>query len=104
MSGLLGVPEITTAVNAIFSQLNTLAPSELDRGMMFPIGLAGALTDDSIMRAFFKRRLTLRNENIGSILPCRVLMESIWQQRDCDGPPVALCETAQKRNLNFLFF
>ncbi len=80
-----GVPETLAAVNTIFTYLNQLPPSEADRGLMLPICLAGAMTDDSLIRGAFKRRLSLRDENIGNLLPCRVLMEAVWQKRDRDG-------------------
>ncbi|TFK70315.1 hypothetical protein BDN72DRAFT_839168 [Pluteus cervinus] len=97
-----GVPEIHTCVDNIVSYLNQIPPSETDRGLMFPICLAGAMTDDSRIRAFFKRRLALRDEGLGNIPHCRILVEGVWQKRDCDGVPVDLRETAQACNLNLL--
>lgn len=82
--------------------MNQLPPSEADRGLIFPICLAGSMSDDSLVRAFFKRRLGFRDENIGNLLNCRVLMEGVWQKRDREGGSVDLRETIQECNLNLL--
>ncbi|KAJ7096534.1 fungal-specific transcription factor domain-containing protein [Mycena belliarum] len=97
-----GVPEISTSVNTIVQYLGQLPPSEVDRALVFPICLAGCMTDDSTLRDFLKGRLQALDESLGNIMRTRLLMEAVWQRRDVSGATVDWRETMRDRGLNLL--
>jgi hypothetical protein len=72
-------------VNAIMQALSRLAPSEVDRGLVFPICLAGCLTDVPEQREFFKQRLDAQDTSLGNLSETRRLMEAVWRKRDNQG-------------------
>ncbi|KAF7374632.1 Zn(2)-C6 fungal-type domain-containing protein [Mycena sanguinolenta] len=97
-----GVPEISNSVGTIVQLLGQLPPSEVDRALVFPICLAGCMTDDSTWRDFFKGRLQRLDESLGNLMRTRLLMEAVWQKRDVSGATVDWRETMRERGLNLL--
>ncbi|KAF7312576.1 Zn(2)-C6 fungal-type domain-containing protein [Mycena indigotica] len=97
-----GVPEISTSVGSIVQHLHQLPPSEVDRALVFPICLAGCMTDDSNWREFLKARLQARDESLGNLMRTRLLMEAVWQKRDVSAMTVDWRETMRERGLNLL--
>ncbi|KAF9560751.1 hypothetical protein CPC08DRAFT_750332 [Agrocybe pediades] len=97
-----GVPEITTSVQHTARLFSQLFPSELDRALVFPICLAGCMTNDSSIRDFFKVRLRGLNETFGNLMQTRRLMEAVWQKRDINGKDVDVNETIREQNLRLL--
>lgn len=93
----LAVPEITASVDTITQILRQLAPSEIDRTLVFPLCLAGCMTDDSSHRDFLKSRLQSQDESIGNLLRTRLVMEAVWQKRDTRGGPSEWRETLRER-------
>ncbi|KAG1858831.1 fungal-specific transcription factor domain-containing protein [Suillus subluteus] len=83
-----GVPEIVNSVDVIIQLLNRLPASNIDRCLVFPICLAGCLTDNPIMREFLKARLRPRRDGFGSINQILQVMEAAWQRRDSQGGAV----------------
>lgn len=98
------VAEISTSVEAISQFLNQLPPSEVDRSLVFPICLAGCLTDDHGHREMYKARLQGQDESIGNLLQTRAIMETVWQRRDVQGGLTAVDwrETTRERGMNLL--
>ncbi|ESK94040.1 c6 transcription [Moniliophthora roreri MCA 2997] len=97
------VPEISTSVDSIVNFLRQLTPSDIDRSLIFPICLAGCMTDSSLHREFLKGRLQAQDETIGNIMKTRFLMEGVWQRRDVGGGTVDWREMIRERGLNLLF-
>jgi C6 transcription factor Pro1 len=99
----LGVPEIATSVENIIQLINQLPPSEVDRCLIFPICLAGCLSDNASHRELLKGRLQAQDQNIGNLLQTRAVMEAVWQGRDVQGG-VAVCwrEAIRERGINIL--
>ncbi|KAJ6532035.1 fungal-specific transcription factor domain-containing protein [Mycena capillaripes] len=97
-----GVPEISNSVGVIVQLLGQLPSSEVDRALVFPICLAGCMTDDSNLRDFLKGRLQALDESLGNLMRTRLLMEAVWQKRDISGATVDWRETMRERGLNLL--
>ncbi|KAK7033348.1 Zn(2)-C6 fungal-type domain-containing protein [Favolaschia claudopus] len=97
-----GVTEINDSVGVIVHLLGQLPPSEVDRALVFPICLAGCMTDDSNWRDFLKGRLQALDESLGNLMRTRLLMEAVWQKRDVSGATVDWRETMRERGLNLL--
>ncbi|KAG6910838.1 hypothetical protein DXG01_007153 [Tephrocybe rancida] len=100
-----GVSEIGESVETIVGHLNQLTPSEVDRALVFPICLAGSLTDNSSRREFCKARLQRLDDSIGNLMQTRLVMEAVWQKRDVSSVAVSvgIRETIQERGMNLLF-
>jgi C6 transcription factor Pro1 len=89
-------------VDAIVKLLSRLPPSEVDRSLVFPLCLAGCMTDNRARRELMKGRLQAQDENIGNILQARALMEAVWRQRDGSGGIVDWREMLRDDGLNLL--
>ncbi|KAJ7476180.1 fungal-specific transcription factor domain-containing protein [Mycena latifolia] len=98
-----GIPEISNSVGVIVTYLRQLPSSEVDRALVFPICLAGCMTDDSTWRELLKGRLQALDESLGNLMRTRLLMEAVWQKRDVSGMTVDWRETMHERGLNLLF-
>jgi len=96
------LPEISASVEALIQLFSRLPPSDLDRGLVFPICLAACMTNDSTRRDFFKNRIRNMNESFGNLLQVRRLMEAIWQKRDICGSEADLRESIQEQGLKLL--
>ncbi|KAJ7066874.1 fungal-specific transcription factor domain-containing protein, partial [Mycena belliarum] len=97
-----GVPEISTSVGIVVQYLGQLPPSEVDRALVFPICLAGCMTDDLVRRDFFKGRLQALDGNLENSTRTRLLMEAVWQRRDESGATVDWRDTIQVQGLTLL--
>src|SRR5258708_39038764 len=58
---------------------------KVDRSLVFPICLAGCMTDDPEMRAFFSGRLRSLGNVVGNTTTALELMEAVWRVRDSMG-------------------
>lgn len=81
----LGNPEISNAVAAIVSDLETLADVPVDRMLSLPLALAGCMTDRREQRHFIRTRLGSLDEAVGNVRSVRILMERVWAVRDFQG-------------------
>ncbi|KAL0060184.1 hypothetical protein AAF712_013031 [Marasmius tenuissimus] len=96
------VPEINTSVDGLVTLIRQLAPSDIDRTLVFPICLAGCMTDNAVHRDFLKGRLQAQDETIGNIMATRFLMEGVWQKRDVSGSHIDWRELIRERGMNLL--
>ncbi|KAH7925835.1 hypothetical protein BV22DRAFT_1064197 [Leucogyrophana mollusca] len=83
-----GVPEIIASVDVIIQTLGRLPSSVVDRSLVFPICLAGCLTDDPVRREVLKARLHAQQEGFGNIHQTQRVMEAAWHRRDSTGAAV----------------
>ncbi|KAG1739188.1 fungal-specific transcription factor domain-containing protein [Suillus paluster] len=83
-----GVPEIVNSIDVIVQILNRLPVSNIDRCLVFPICLAGCLTDDPMKREFLKARLQGQDDGFGNTSQTLRVMETAWQRRDNQGGAV----------------
>jgi hypothetical protein len=79
------VPEIQMEVGAIQKLLEELPPSDVDRSLVFPICLAGCLTDMPEQREVFRRRLAEKDSPVGNVGAAQMLMSAVWMRRDMEG-------------------
>ncbi|KAF8340584.1 uncharacterized protein EI90DRAFT_3036066 [Cantharellus anzutake] len=63
--------------------------NRVDRSLVFPIFLAGCMTDDLNLRAFFGGRLRSLGDAVGNHITALQLMEAVWCMRDSTGEAVA---------------
>ncbi|KAL0565656.1 hypothetical protein V5O48_016365, partial [Marasmius crinis-equi] len=96
------IPEINNSVDGLVGMIRQLAPSDIDRTLVFPICLAGCMTDNSMHRDFLKGRLQAQDETIGNIMGARFLMEGVWQRRDVSGNHVDFREMMRERGVDLL--
>jgi len=97
-----GVREISECVEIVVRLMDQLPSSDIDRALMFPVCLAGCMTNDSTRRDFFKGRLQLLDGSIGNVMQTRLVMEAVWQKRDVNGGAVELRDTVRERGLTLL--
>ncbi|KAH7884373.1 fungal-specific transcription factor domain-containing protein [Phlebopus sp. FC_14] len=83
-----GVPEIIGSIDVIIQLLHQLPVTILDRTLIFPICLAGCLTDDPIRREIFKSRLSGQQDGFGNAPQALRVLETSWQRRDTRGGAV----------------
>ncbi|KAG9315232.1 hypothetical protein JVU11DRAFT_4366 [Chiua virens] len=83
-----GVPEIAQSTDVITQLIRQLPLSALDRTLVFPICLAGCLTDDPVKREVFKARLVGQQNQFGNVHQTLMVMETAWQRRDTRGGAV----------------
>ncbi|KZW02896.1 hypothetical protein EXIGLDRAFT_730989 [Exidia glandulosa HHB12029] len=76
------VPEIVDAVASIIESLKVLPASQYDRSLVFPICIAGCMTDDLGHREFLRNRLLAQDPTVGNVAEARMVMEAVWQRRD----------------------
>ncbi|KAI8980064.1 fungal-specific transcription factor domain-containing protein [Trametes punicea] len=77
-----GVPEIINSVDQMMKLLNELHQSVYDRAILFPLFLAGSMTNNQMMREVIKHRLFLQDATLGNVLLAQTVMEQIWLQRE----------------------
>ncbi|KAF8558189.1 hypothetical protein OG21DRAFT_1589091 [Imleria badia] len=80
-----GVPEIIQSIDVIAQLVRQLPVSALDRTLVFPICMAGCLTDEPIKREIFKARLVGQQAQFGNVHQALMVMETAWQRRDTRG-------------------
>lgn len=54
----------------------------MDRSLVFPVCIAGCMTDDPILRQYFAGRLRVVDVPVGNCGKTLILMESVWKKRD----------------------
>lgn len=96
------MPEIAEGVNATMQALNKLALSDVDRGLVFPICVAGCLADVREQREFFTQRLDAHSVPFGNLAQTRHLMEVVWRKRDTQGGVVDWRSTMPDIGVNLL--
>lgn len=69
------------SVTTIEQALAALPPSKADRTLLFPIFLAGCMSDVPVQRDVFKHRLEVLDDAVGNTLNARLLLESVWHRR-----------------------
>ena len=82
--------------------MGQLSVSELDRSLVFPICLAGCLTDDLAQRSLLRTRLQTCDAGFGTLMQARVLMDAVWQRRDMHGGAVDWRDLMHEQGLNLL--
>ncbi|KAH7106314.1 fungal-specific transcription factor domain-containing protein [Auriculariales sp. MPI-PUGE-AT-0066] len=97
------VPEVIDAVATIVDALKHLPASLYDRSLVFPICLAGVMTNDPMHREFLRGRLSMHDTTVGNVGECRMLMEAVWERRDKYGEPAPdWIQVMQDLNMNLL--
>jgi len=76
------IPETREQVLATHTTLCALPPSSVDRSLVFPLCLAGCMTDDPLLRKYFSGRLHAMDGPVGNSGKTLVLMEEVWRRRD----------------------
>jgi hypothetical protein len=76
-----GVQEIINSVDTVIRLMSQLPHSDLDNGLVFPICLAGCMTDNPDQRTYMLSRIQDAG-NIGNLAQTRSAMEGVWQRRD----------------------
>ncbi|EKM58499.1 uncharacterized protein PHACADRAFT_193620 [Phanerochaete carnosa HHB-10118-sp] len=78
-----GVPEIVKATNTILDYTQLLGPSHFDRAMIFPLVLAGCMSDDPLIRELAKGRLGWHRDDFynGSMSQARTFVDYVHNRR-----------------------
>ena len=62
--------------------LQRLPVTDFDRAIIFPLCLAGVMTDDSILRDHISHRCAAHNDdNVGNMYQVRAFMLAVWNRR-----------------------
>jgi hypothetical protein len=97
-----GAMEIRESVERTMQLLKQSPASELDRAVVFPICLAGSMSDDRSYRDLCQGRLHHLDGGIGNLIQTRSVMESVWRKRDITGGTVDFRETMRDQSTNLL--
>ncbi|KAF8134962.1 fungal-specific transcription factor domain-containing protein [Boletus edulis] len=97
-----GVPEIIQSIEVITQLVHQLPMSALDRTLVFPICLAGCLTDDPAKREIFKMRLVGQQSVFGNVHQALMVMETAWQRWDTRGGAVEWRDLLHVQGRNLL--
>ena len=89
-------------METIVRLLGELPSSDMDHTLVFPIYLAGSMTNDSRNRDFCKRRLSPFDGSIGNMTQVRLVIEAMWQKRDISGGPVELQTIVREQGMHLL--
>lgn len=79
------VQDIKVAVQATVDAFKVLEASDFDRSLVFPITLAGCMTDNKEHRAYLEGRLLMlgfKGQAVGNSSSCLKLMHQVWKKRD----------------------
>lgn len=82
------VPDTFDSVQGTALALSELPPSPIDRSLVFPICIAGCMTDQPDQRAFFQGRLDALTSPVGNTSLALMLMREVWKRRDETGVAV----------------
>ncbi|TFK50025.1 hypothetical protein OE88DRAFT_1661522 [Heliocybe sulcata] len=77
-----GIPEIFESVNSIVRILQRIPPSDVDRSITFPLFLAACVSDGQHRETFRARFAAQETGCLRSATRLRLLLETIWRQRD----------------------
>jgi hypothetical protein len=97
-----GVPEIIQSIDVIVQLVHQLPMPALDRTLVFPMCLAGCLTDDPVKREIFKSRLVGQQSQFGNVHQALMVMETAWQRRDTRGGAVEWRDLLHVQGRNLL--
>jgi hypothetical protein len=75
------IPSTRQAVDATHAAVIALPPSKYDKSLVFPLCVAGCMTDDPTLRQFFSGRLDM-NSPVGNCGKTVELMAEVWRRRD----------------------
>ncbi|KAF8322532.1 hypothetical protein DL93DRAFT_2093145 [Clavulina sp. PMI_390] len=70
-----------SAVHDTYHALVSLPSTSADRSLVFPLCMAGCMTDDLMMRNFFSERLQQCEGPVGNSSRTLELMRAVWQKR-----------------------
>ena len=76
------ISETYDQVLATHQALLALPPSTVDRSLVFPLCLAGCMTDNLSLRTYFSDRLRALKGPVGNSGNTLSLMEEVWRRRD----------------------
>ncbi|KAH7913770.1 fungal-specific transcription factor domain-containing protein [Hygrophoropsis aurantiaca] len=94
-----GVPEIITSIDVIIQTLGRIPASGLDHSLLFPICIAGCLTDDPVRRQVLKGRLDSQHEHFDNIHQIQGVMQAAWHHRDMTGAAIDWRQLLREQNL-----
>ncbi|KAI6155245.1 fungal-specific transcription factor domain-containing protein [Pisolithus tinctorius] len=77
-----GIPEIMQSVDVVIQLLRQLPGSVMDQGLLFPIYLAGCLTDDAVQRDALRTRLLGIHDGFRNVHQAVRVLEAVWHRRD----------------------
>lgn len=98
-----GVPEIQESVNRITQLLReSVAQLEVDRAFVFPIFLAGSLSEDGTHRDLYQARFRKLDRTVGNVSQIQFAMESVWRKRHVTRAAVDFGESLREQNFNLL--
>lgn len=69
------------SVDQMLKLLNELAPSPLDRTLVFPLFLTGCMSDNQMVREVIKHRLFMQDATMGNVLLAQTVMDDVWTIR-----------------------
>ncbi|KIO28339.1 hypothetical protein M407DRAFT_243028 [Tulasnella calospora MUT 4182] len=79
------VQDIKVAVQSTIEAFKALQASDFDRSLVFPITLAGCMTDNKDYRGYLEGRLLQlgpKGQAVGNSGSCLKLMQAVWKKRD----------------------
>ena len=91
-----GVPEIVKTTNNILDYKQMLGPSTFDRALIFPLVLAGTMTDDPMLRELVVQRFAWHRDDFynGSMSQARTFVDYVHTRRQ------AARHSSQRANAN----
>jgi hypothetical protein len=75
------VQEVVDGVRATMEAAYLLPPSDVDKSLVFPFFIAGAMAESPEQREFFRARLSAHRA-VGNCPEAVQLMEGVWKKRD----------------------
>lgn len=97
-----GVPEIANSANTVIHLLQRLPTTNLDRGLLLPLCIAGGLMDNQQQRMTVRNRLLGFGEDNVNVRQIVGLMLAVWQRRDSSGTMVDWRDVMQEQALALL--
>lgn len=98
-------PTVQETFDAVLSTHNALlsVPSAtVDRSLVFPLCIAGCMTDDLQLREFFADRLQAMDGPVGNSGKTLQLMRTVWSRRDQNHPVTAWRDVMRDSKLELL--
>lgn len=96
------VPDTYKAVIATHDAVLCLPPSGFDRSLVFPLCLAGCMSDDHRLRQFFAERLRAMDGPVGNCGKTLQLMQAVWNRRDQGHPVTGWRDVMRETKLELL--
>lgn len=70
------------SVDVVIQLLRQLPGSVMDQGLLFPIYLAGCLTDDAVQQDALRTRLLGIHDGFRNVHQAVRVLEAVWHRRD----------------------